>query len=167
MEWGASYPYKERTPNSLDWRGMGSKQGSLGTPLAWLSPEEVKAKLPPYAREESSQFPDWKIEFIRKNRAFYQKHHKVIAPWLKKLRGLAPSFQKLEWNVGSGIRRIDEHLIQFRASGIRVRSTTRAPTLVAFTTSCSTCHRLGAPLYDSQRMRPLTKYERYRTSTFN
>lgn len=135
MEWGATYPYKTRTPYSLNWRQMGSKQGSLGTSLAWLSPDEVRDSLPPYAREEAEVFPAWKIEFIRKNREFYNKHSKVITPWLKKLKGLAPSFQKLEWNVGDATRVITEHLIQFRASGIRVKSTARAPTLVAFTTS--------------------------------
>ena len=135
MEWGASYPYQKRTPFSLGWRQMGSMCGSLGAPLAWLTPEQVRERLPPYAREEAAQFPDWKLEFIRKNRFFYRANEEIIAKWLPKLSGLAPSFQKLEWNVGAGIRQIDQHLIQFRASGIRVRSTARAPTLVAFTTS--------------------------------
>jgi DNA (cytosine-5)-methyltransferase 1 len=135
MEWGASYPYQKRTPFSFDWRQMGSMCGSLGAPLAWLTPEQVRERLPPYAREEAARFPDWKIEFIRKNRSFYRDNEKVIARWLPKLAGLAPSFQKLEWNVGTGVRQIDQHLIQFRASGIRIRSTARAPTLVAFTTS--------------------------------
>ena len=135
MEWGASYPYQKQTPFALDWRQMGSMHGSLGAPLAWLTPEEVREHLPPYAREEAAHFPDWKIEFIRRNRAFYKDNEKVISRWLPKLIGLAPSFQKLEWNVGAGVRHIQQHLIQFRASGIRVRSTARAPTLVAFTTS--------------------------------
>jgi len=135
MEWGASYPYKKRTPFSLEWRQMGSMCGSLGAPLAWLTPDEVRERLPPYAREETLQFPEWKIEFIRKNRAFFKDNEKVIVKWLPKLAGLAPSFQKLEWNAGAGVRQIDQHLIQFRASGIRVRTTARAPTLVAFTTS--------------------------------
>lgn len=135
MEWGASYSYEKRTPFSLDWRQMGSMCGSLGVPLAWLTRQEVREQLPAYAREEIAQFPEWKVGFIRKNRAFFRDNSKVIAKWLPKLAGLAPSFQKLEWNVGAGVRQIDQHLIQFRASGIRVRTTARAPTLVAFTTS--------------------------------
>jgi DNA (cytosine-5)-methyltransferase 1 len=135
MEWSANYPYTKSTPFASSWRKMGSMRGSLGLPLAWLTPEEVRENLPPYAREESLQFPDWKIEFIRKNRSFFREHEKIILKWLPKLQGLAPSFQKLEWNVGSGERKISKHLIQFRASGIRVRKTSRAPTLVAFTTS--------------------------------
>jgi DNA (cytosine-5)-methyltransferase 1 len=135
MEWGASYPYTKQTPFALNWRKMGSMSGSLGAPLAWLSAEEVYANLPPYAREEIQAFPEWKIEFIRRNRKFYKANERIISKWLPKLEGLAPSFQKLEWNVGPGVRQIDKHLIQFRASGIRVRTTSRAPTLVAFTTS--------------------------------
>jgi len=135
MEWGATYPYVKHTPYALGWRGMGSQCGSLGDSLAWLSADEVQSALPPYAREESAVFPDWKIEFIRKNRAFYRENEGTIRKWLPRLQRVAPSFQKLEWNVGAAERKIDRHLLQFRASGIRVRSTERAPTLVAFTTS--------------------------------
>lgn len=135
MEWGATYPYVKRTPFASGWQGMGSQAGSFGKPLAWLGPDGVREALPPYAREEADQFPDWKIEFIWKNREFYRSNKKVIDPWLPKLAGFAPSFQKLEWNIKGGVRKLSQHLIQFRASGIRVRSTARAPTLVAFTTS--------------------------------
>lgn len=135
MEWGATYPYTNRTPHGLGWRGMGSKHGSLGKSLAWLSPDEVKASLPAYAREAKDVFPEWKQEFIRKNREFYRRNQTTIDRWRPKLARLAPSFQKLEWNVKGGVRRLDKYLLQFRASGIRVRSTARAPTLVAFTTS--------------------------------
>jgi DNA (cytosine-5)-methyltransferase 1 len=135
MEWGASYPYVNTTPFAKSWKGMGSLKGALGTPLAWKSEDEFKAALPSYALEEKKRFPDWKVEFIRKNRAFYARHKKLIDSWRPKIRNLAPSFQKLEWNVGASVRRLDQHLIQFRSSGIRVRSTARAPTLVAFTMS--------------------------------
>jgi len=114
---------------------MGSKTGSFGKPLAWLGPAGVRESLPPYAREEVSQFPIWKIDFIRKNREFYRRNKEAIDPWLLELTNFYPSFQKLEWNVKGGVRRLSQHLIQFRASGIRVRSTARAPTLVAFSTS--------------------------------
>lgn len=135
MEWGASYPYTKTTPFSKGWKGMAAFNGALGQPLGWKNVDEVKAALPSYAREENPQFPDWKVKFIQKNRAFYRRHQPLIDRWLPKIRTLAPSFQKLEWNVAGGVRRLDNHLIQFRSSGIRVRSTARAPTLVAFTMS--------------------------------
>lgn len=135
MEWGATYPYSTTTPFAKQWRGMGRLRGTLGQPLAWKDAQGVIESLPSYAREAVHSFPDWKAEFIRKNRAFYRANQRIIDRWRPKLDDLAPSFQKLEWNVGDGIRRLDQHLIQFRASGIRVRSTARAPTLVAFTIS--------------------------------
>lgn len=135
MEWGATYPYTEKTPFASGWQGMEDRAGSFGVPLAHLEADGVRAALPPYAREEVEQFPVWKVEFIRKNREFYLRNKKCIDPWLPKLFDFAPSFHKLEWNIKGGVRRLDQHLLQFRASGIRVRSTSRAPTLVAFTTS--------------------------------
>ncbi len=135
MEWGATYPYAKTTPFAKGWKGMAGEYGSLRTPLSWLTPRQVQAALPSYARDEVSEFPDWKKEFIRKNRAFYRQNQVVIDRWLPMLDSLAPSFQKLEWNIKGGVRRLDQHLLQFRASGIRVRSTARAPTLVAFSMS--------------------------------
>lgn len=135
MEWGATYPYAEETPHARRWTGMDGLKGALGAELAGLDADDVRNALPTYAREEAPRFPDWKVQFIRKNREFHQRNREAIERWLPTLHGLAPSFQKLEWNVGNAARRLDEHLIQFRASGIRVRSTARAPTLVAFTMS--------------------------------
>ena len=114
---------------------MGSFNGALGQSLAWLSPFDVEAKLPPYAREKSEQFPGWKVEFIRKNRAFYRQHQAVIDRWLPGIAEFAPSFQKLEWNCKGEERNIWSKILQFRASGIRVKSSRRAPSLVAMTTS--------------------------------
>ena len=135
MEWGATYPYLNTTPFAKGWRSMGGLAGALGQSLSWKDEQGVQDALPSYARDKVEFFPDWKVEFIRKNRAFYRANQRIIDCWLPELFNLAPSFQKLEWNVGNGARRLDQHLIQFRASGIRVRSTARAPTLVAFTMS--------------------------------
>ena len=135
MEFGATYPYVKRTPYSHNWRGMCGKGGFLAGDLRGLSAEEVRQALPPYARVETDTFPDWKIEFIRKNREFYRRHQMVIDAWLPSISKFAPSFQKLEWNAKGSTRSIWDHVIQFRASGIRVKSPARAPALVAFTTS--------------------------------
>lgn len=135
MEWGATYPYTTKTPHARGFVGMGASRGALGGKLAWLSPEEVEQALPAYAREKAPTFPDWKIDFIRKNREFYRANCRVINRWLPQVAKFAPSFQKLEWNDKGGPREIWSHLIQFRASGIRVKSSRRAPSLVAMTTS--------------------------------
>lgn len=135
MEWGATYPYTGATPYARDFRGMGSADGALGRPLAWLSRDKVCEALPPYAREKSATFPDWKVEFIRKNREFYRRHRSVIDRWLPGITRFSPSFQKMEWNCKGEERNVWSKVLQFRASGIRVKSTRRAPSLVAMTTS--------------------------------
>jgi len=135
MEFGATYPYVSRTPHAHSFSGMGQKLGTFGCPLRGLSADEVKESLPPYARYAEDEFPDWKIDFINKNRQFYREHQRIVDPWLPMIRSFAPSFQKLEWNVKGGKRNIWEYVIQFRASGIRVKRPTTAPALVAMTTS--------------------------------
>ncbi|HMJ26632.1 MAG TPA: DNA cytosine methyltransferase, partial [Pyrinomonadaceae bacterium] len=114
---------------------LGKYRGAFGRKLKGLTAEEVQKALPPYARYEKDEFPDWKIEFIRKNRAFYREHKKIIDRWLSRITDFAPSFQKLEWNVKGGKRRIWNYVVRFRASGIRIKKPTTAPSLVAMTTS--------------------------------
>lgn len=135
MEWGATYPYLSYTPHSRGYRGMGSTKGALGQPLAWMLSDEVKAALPSYARDQTDTFPAWKIEFIRKNREFYLRNSAAIDLWMPRIAKFSPSFQKLEWNCKGEKRDIWSKLLQFRASGIRVKSTRRAPSLVAMTSS--------------------------------
>lgn len=135
MEFGATYPYEEETPYSRKFKKLGWYKGCLGMPLKGLSPEETKAALPSYAREPARLFPDWKIERIRRNRELYQEHRKVIDPWVPRIQSFPQSFQKLEWHCKGGERNLWKYMIQFRASGIRVRRPTVAPSLVAMTTS--------------------------------
>ena len=116
---------------------MGKYRGSFGErTLKGLTPDQAREALPPYARYEEDQFPGWKIEFIQKNRVFYRKHKEIIDPWLSRLSGFSSKLSKLEWNVKGGKRRIWDYVVSFRASGIRVKKPTTAPSLVAMTTSC-------------------------------
>jgi DNA (cytosine-5)-methyltransferase 1 len=135
MEFGADYPYEGKSPHARNYRGLGKYKGSLGKSLYRLKSEELLAALPNYAQEHSKKFPDWKIEFIRKNREFYGKHKLIIDNWLPRIMKFSSSFQKLEWNCKGGERDIWKYVIQFRASGIRVKSPKRAPSLVAMTMS--------------------------------
>ncbi len=135
IEFGATYPFIQRTPHSYGYRKLGRYLGSFGKPLCGLSPHETKEALPPYARSETETFPNWKIDFIKKNREFYHRHQSIIDSWLPRIRAFAPSFQKLEWNCKGCERDIWKYVIQFRASGIRIKRPTTAPSLIAMSTS--------------------------------
>jgi DNA (cytosine-5)-methyltransferase 1 len=135
MEFGATYPYLDRTPYASGIDHIRAFKGALGQSLKGPSYEAVKAALPSYALDEVSDFPDWKKNFIRQNREFYVRHKTVIDPWLPRILDFAPSFQKLEWNWKGGPRDLWQSIIQFRASGIRAKRPTAAPSLVALTTS--------------------------------
>jgi len=131
MEFGATYPFENTTPQSLGVEGLRNYKGSFGKSLDTLSVEEINKHIPSYARREEKIFPHWKINFIKKNREFYQEHGEWINKWLYKIMPFPPSLQKLEWNCKGGERNIWNYVIQFRASGVRVKKPTTSPSLIA------------------------------------
>jgi DNA (cytosine-5)-methyltransferase 1 len=76
--------------------------------------------------------PDWKRRFIERNSEFYLRNRKWIDKWLKeaKLEELIPSYRKFEWQA-QGNHNINNCLIQFRPSGIRIKAPNYVPTFVA------------------------------------
>lgn len=135
MEFGATYPLNGTPPTRMSAAAFKPYRGAFGRSLRGMTKAEILAALPPYARSSKTKFPDWKVEFIEQNRAFYKKHKKVIDAWLPKIKTFAPSFQKLEWNWKDGPHDLWKTVIQFRASGIRAKKPNAAPSLVALTTS--------------------------------
>jgi DNA (cytosine-5)-methyltransferase 1 len=79
------------------------------------------------------KFPKWKKDFIRQNRKFYEDNKNWIDPWQEQILKFPSSLQKFEWNVKGGKRDIWQYVIQFRASGVRVKRRTTAPSLIAMT----------------------------------
>lgn len=138
MEWGATYPYEEETPYarrvSLGIDGLKGFKGSHGVKLGFYKDIEDRwAALPSHARTEQFTFPKWKRDFIRQNRAFFEANRSWIEPWLPQILRFPSSFQKLEWNVQGGKPGIWDYVLQFRASGVRVKRRTTAPSLIAMT----------------------------------
>ena len=131
MEFGANYPYEETTPHALEVDGLRKYKGSHGIPLAGLSDDEVILHLPSYARRPQEQFPNWKIRYIRQNRDLYETHKSWINKWIPKILDFPQSYQKFEWNCQDEERDIWRLVIQLRASGVRVKKPTTAPSLVA------------------------------------
>jgi DNA (cytosine-5)-methyltransferase 1 len=138
MEWGADYPFEEETPYSAYVRGgtraLAKMRGSHGVKLGSFRGEETRwSALPSHARDEVFRFPKWKRDFIRQNRQFYADNKCHFDPWLNSIVRFPSSLQKLEWNVKGGRRDIYDYVIQFRASGVRVKRRTTAPSLIAMT----------------------------------
>lgn len=135
MEFGATYPYEKKAPAGVGYKHIATTRGAFGRSLRNMTSREIRASLPPYAQNGEKHFPKWKVNFIRLNRDLYRRHKKWIDQWLPSVRDFAPSFQKLEWNCQGEKRDIWQYVLQFRASGIRVKRTVTAPSLVAMTTS--------------------------------
>ena len=135
MEFGATYPFEDETPFAIGTRRLSNYRGSHGIPLKWLPPEARMDGLPSYARYKEATFPHWKVLFIQQNREFYRRHKKWIKKWLPSILEFLPSHQKLEWNCKGENRNIWDYVIQFRASGVRIKRPTTAPSLIAMTTT--------------------------------
>lgn len=135
MEFGATYPYEDTTPFMIGVDRLKKYLGSHGHRLNNLFGEEIFKAIPSYARTHQDKFPDWKIDFIKRNREFYKKHEHWINKWIPEILQFPPSLQKLEWNCKGEKRNIWEYLIQFRASGVRVKRPTTSPTLISMTST--------------------------------
>jgi DNA (cytosine-5)-methyltransferase 1 len=78
--------------------------------------------------------PSWKINFLRKNWAFYAENRSRIDAWIDRwnvLESFPASRQKFEWQAQDHERDLWRLLLHLRPSGIRVRPATYVPALVA------------------------------------
>lgn len=139
MEFGATYPYAEATPAALlaelGPKSLNKYRGSFGASLRGLDQQAQLKLLPSHGRRLDYRFPRWKVNFIAQNRAFYAANKSWIDPWLRRNRPWEwfSSLQKFEWNAQGGVRSIDNYVLQVRASGVRIKRTNTAPSLIAMT----------------------------------
>lgn len=134
MEFGATYPYEKSYPLKLSSAELGEYKGNFGISLSGLKKAEQKANLPSYARCQKV-FPSWKRRYISYNREFYKENKKYIKDVVSEIAKYpSQSWQKLEWNVGDMDRNIFNYILQFRASGIRVKKVDFFPSLVCTNT---------------------------------
>lgn len=135
-EFGADYPYKKATPFAVGASALRGRRGSHGVPLDGQDDTSIFDGLPSYARTEVTQFPAWKVRFIEQNREFYSQHRDWIDEWKPQILEFPPSLQKFEWNAkGFQPRNLTDLVLQIRASGVRAKRPTTAPSLVAMTTT--------------------------------
>jgi DNA (cytosine-5)-methyltransferase 1 len=134
-EIGATYPFQDKTPWACDVLDLWYYLRQTGASL-YASKRELLELLPNYARTEERQFPDWKIAFIRQNRAWFRQIARYLSPrWVQQLRTFHPSLRKLEWNCQGEERDLWKHVLQFRPSGLRAKRYNSCPALVAMTTT--------------------------------
>lgn len=134
MEFGANYPYLKSFPLNLSVEDLGRYKGNFGKSLKVSSKPKQTERLPSYARVKKA-FPGWKKSYISHNRDFYDDNKKHILNVVKQLSEYeSQSWQKLEWNVGNSSRKISDYIIQFRASGVRVKKADFFPSLVCTNT---------------------------------
>lgn len=135
MEFRATYPYQRDALSRVPLGELQRARGSFGASLKGKSRKEIRTLVPSHARNGRGAFPHWKKLFLRQNREFYLQYKQLIDPWLPKIQTFPPSLQKLEWNCQGGKRDIWQYVIQFRASGVRIKRDNTAPSLVAMTTT--------------------------------
>lgn len=135
MEFGATYPYDMGSLFKLDMKELRKYKGNFGEGLNYRFRKEVFEKLPSHSKRMRNSFPGWKQRFIQQNRELYEDNKSWIDKWLPKIKAFPSSLQKFEWNCQGEERDIWKYVIQFRASGVRVKRPTTSPSLVAMTTT--------------------------------
>ena len=136
MEFGATYPYEQKTPYAMNLKGLRKLKGKFGVSFEGMTKDEIFEELPNYAKVKTKKFPDWKIRMIRRTREFYKINKKWSDKLLYKIKNLEKeSYQKLEWNCQGEEFNLRKKIVSFRGSGVRIRRNYSSPTLISACTS--------------------------------
>lgn len=130
MEFGATYDYRT-APAFQSARTLRQSLGKLGQPITGRTVAECLEQIPVYSQTAKEvTFPKWKISYIRQNREFYERNRAWLDEWIETVRDFENSHLKMEWNCGvNATPTLDDKIIQFRASGIRVKLPNFSPAL--------------------------------------
>jgi DNA (cytosine-5)-methyltransferase 1 len=114
-----------------------------------------------YTDAELNNLPDWKQDYIKRNKPLYEKYQDVWDAWHEEHSELISKkeiYGKLEWQTGK--KKVNDsiwnYFIQLRQSGIRVKKSDYFPTLVAI---------VQTPIYAKER-RYITPRECARLQSF-
>lgn len=132
-EFGSTYSYLSEIKSIDEAKTM---KGKFGQSMRMCnSIEDIKNSLPRYAQDGIGLVSPRVAEAITVSREIYSKHSEFLDVWKESIREAPLSWQKLEWQGDRDNPKIWEHLIQFRASGIRIIRPSSAPSLVAMSTT--------------------------------
>lgn len=148
-EWGANYPYELKTPRSSKLKDLNASRGTFGIKIKGTDIENIIDIFIPRYAQKGNVFPQWKINYIRKNREFYEENKDYINDFLKRhaeIHQFDFSYQKLEWSCQNAPRTFDDKIIQFRPSGLRVKLNNWAPALTTVRTQNVYIPKLGRKL---------------------
>ena len=131
MEFNATYEYEDMAPFKRSRTQLRRWNGKFGWKINGPSKEYCLRQLPIYAQTATAdKFPEWKIRYIKQNREFLTDNADWLTDWIENIKDWDNSHQKLEWNCrGNDDGNIKTKIIQFRASGIRVKMPTFSPAL--------------------------------------
>lgn len=131
-EFGANYPL-----DGIDHLGveeLSRFKGAFGKELIECSSREEMIKcLPKYMQNGNERPPAWIKNSIIYSRDLYKMDIPFFDEWKIGMIEMPISWQKLEWRGMRDDIDIWKHIIQFRASGIRILRAEYAPSLVAMT----------------------------------
>ncbi|MEI7190311.1 DNA (cytosine-5-)-methyltransferase [Pectobacterium brasiliense] len=129
-EFGANYP---KNFSRISLKEIRKYKGAYGQSLenckTWA---EALAKLPSYVRK-NRQVPNWISNSVDFSRQLYAQNSMVADEWVIGLPIHNNSWQILEWRGDQKNLTINDHLVQFRASGIRIFRKDIAPSLISMT----------------------------------
>ena len=129
-EFGATYPHDF---NKISFKEMKKYKGAYGQSLAnCKSWDEIMKKMPSYTNKYL-KIPDWLFKSAMKSRELFSENMEVCSKWAEKLDKKNNSWQILEWRGNFNDLNIYNHLVQFRASGIRILRANVAPSLISMT----------------------------------
>ena len=129
-EFGATYPidFQHHSLSEIC-QYRGAYGVNLGECQSW---SEVMLKLPAYTRS-ARKVQEWLLKSVRYSRELYAENRVFLNKWLPTLDKRYNSWQILEWRGYLDTLDLSEHILQFRASGIRVLKRERVPSLIAMT----------------------------------
>jgi len=133
-EFGATYPLTGFEGKSLSEikQYKGAWGQSLSSCTSW---DDVFDLLPHYVKRETTQPAKWLQGSVEYSRQLYSNHASFLDSFKHLLADVPRSWQKIQWQGDRANRKMASHLIQFRASGIRVIKPQSAPSLIAMTTT--------------------------------
>jgi len=129
-EFGATYP---KNFSGLTLKELRNYKGAYGQSLSDCRTWESALKLMPKYVFKNRRVPDWLIQSIDLSRNLYEQNKEFLDKWKESIDRKNNSWQILEWRGYSNNLNIKDHNIQFRASGIRILKTEKAPSLIAMT----------------------------------